>query len=641
MTPISFPSHRPIEVLRLIIRPALLMAFCIVLVRTAWISDDAAITLRTVLNFINGYGAVFNVDERVQVYTHPLWFLAISGISFIVGNVFFSVYLLSFLLSVLAIWLVIKPAVTFWQGILAASVLMLSKAFVDYSTSGLENPLSHLLLIGGTLFLFRWMEGGGRNDFISFLSVFSLLYLNRPDLAVLVFPLVIFALVHARPDKFSVYKAVAIVSLAPVLWTIFSLFYYGFPFPNTAYAKLGTGIPVYERAVQGFLYLNDSVLRDPVTVSAIVVSIVVAMRQDKAFRAIAFGIVLYLLYVVGIGGDFMSGRLLTAPLLMTALILARARIAIRHLRIIYVFLLGLGAFNANATIFSSKDFSETKFWSGIADERGFYFPTYGLINTDSRDLHIPEWKAVGNARMVHRTCSGLGFTGIYGGPGLHLMDVCGLSDPLMARLPAKYSRKWRVGHYYRQIPTDYAESVETGSNLLPDLKTRALYDSIRLITRGPLFSLERMKEVARMNLGLIDKPDEKLYRYSCVPLNSRDPVVKASDIGKPADGALWNAEGRIVSPASIEILLEREGRIKGLDLSLECNYTYPVKYHIDYYFEGSWIPMAEFGSTVSQGMVRYQIALNKPSGNTSRLRLCVFDGSSMYSLGRFRADFIE
>jgi hypothetical protein len=30
------------------------------LIRTAWISDDAAITLRCVLNLLHGYGATFN-----------------------------------------------------------------------------------------------------------------------------------------------------------------------------------------------------------------------------------------------------------------------------------------------------------------------------------------------------------------------------------------------------------------------------------------------------------------------------------------------------------------------------------------------------------------------------------------------------
>ena len=43
--------------------------FLIFAVNVSWVSDDALITMRHVLNFINGYGPVFNVGERVQAYT--------------------------------------------------------------------------------------------------------------------------------------------------------------------------------------------------------------------------------------------------------------------------------------------------------------------------------------------------------------------------------------------------------------------------------------------------------------------------------------------------------------------------------------------------------------------------------------------
>ena len=55
-------------------------AFFIIFIifRRAWMCDDAFITLRTVDNFVNGYGLTWNVDERVQAYTHPLWMFVIS-----------------------------------------------------------------------------------------------------------------------------------------------------------------------------------------------------------------------------------------------------------------------------------------------------------------------------------------------------------------------------------------------------------------------------------------------------------------------------------------------------------------------------------------------------------------------------------
>src|SRR5262245_21524173 len=41
----------------------------------AWVSEDAFITFRYVANVLAGHGPVFNVGERVQGYTHPLWFI--------------------------------------------------------------------------------------------------------------------------------------------------------------------------------------------------------------------------------------------------------------------------------------------------------------------------------------------------------------------------------------------------------------------------------------------------------------------------------------------------------------------------------------------------------------------------------------
>jgi hypothetical protein len=66
----------PIAADRLLVR-LLLALYLLLLVRTAWTSDDAFITLRTVENFLGGDGLTWNTFERVQAYTHPLWMLAL------------------------------------------------------------------------------------------------------------------------------------------------------------------------------------------------------------------------------------------------------------------------------------------------------------------------------------------------------------------------------------------------------------------------------------------------------------------------------------------------------------------------------------------------------------------------------------
>src|ERR1700733_6149550 len=100
------------------IRLALLSLTLIAIIRTAWVSDDAEITLRCVMNLLNGYGPTFNIDERVQPYTHPLWFLLLSLVSFISRNIFVSAFGLSIIASMIVMWLLIsKLATEFWPGV--------------------------------------------------------------------------------------------------------------------------------------------------------------------------------------------------------------------------------------------------------------------------------------------------------------------------------------------------------------------------------------------------------------------------------------------------------------------------------------------------------------------------------------------
>ena len=86
------------------------------------------------------------------------------------------------------------------------------------------------------------------------------------------------------------------------IWEIFSFVYYGSLVPNTAYAKLYTGLPFFDGVLQGLRYVVDFVLRDPAGVVALVTCLLVLMfrRNDLQARAVSAGITLYLLYIVAI-----------------------------------------------------------------------------------------------------------------------------------------------------------------------------------------------------------------------------------------------------------------------------------------------------------------------------------------------------
>jgi arabinofuranosyltransferase len=496
---------------------ALLALALTVLLRTAWMCDDAEITLRCVMNFLHGYGPTFNADERVQAFTHPLWFLLISAATPIFGNIFAATFTLSIALSLGAWWLLLsKMTTSFWSGMLAGAALLLSKAYVDYSTSGLESPISHFLLICGFLIGFRYLETLERRRATLSLTLLSSIYLCRPDLVLIVAPFCLLILIHAHQDFRASARLVATAATPALLWTIFSVFYYGAPFPNTAYAKLGTGIPPGELIHQGFVYLFDSLSRDPLTLTFIAIGLMLALRQVAALRAIGAGIVIYLVYVVSIGGDFMSGRFLTVPLLAAAVIVSRTQLAGFAIATLVTVVAALGTVSLNSTILSGPTYSDRSIpATGITDERGFMFFGRGLLNAkrDTPDVVLqPDWSPRPRSVTVQVLCGWLGTNSLGNPPEVHYIDPCALTDPLLARLPAKYEPGWRIGHFERQIPAGYEDSIREDKNLLKDPLTKDYWEVIRNATRGPLFSIERFKAIARLNLGLLRKPDYDMYR---------------------------------------------------------------------------------------------------------------------------------
>jgi len=490
----------------------LMAVYLIALIRTAWISDDAAITLRTVLNFLNGYGPRFNIDERVQAYTHPLWFLIISTFSIVIKNVFYTTFILSIGISLLTVWLLfIRLATNVYGAIAAGLIFLLSKAYIDFSTSGLENPLSHLLIVSAVLLAINARKNEQFKNLTFFFLNCSFLYLSRPDLLLLIFPLSLLVLSKYRNAPGNAIKAICIGILPWLIWTLFSVYYYGVPFPNTAYAKLATGIPFIERANQGLHYLEHSIYTDPLTIICIALGIFGGLSSNALRASLAFGVVLYLAYIVSIGGDFMEGRFLTAPLLISAIQISRYQFSKKYFLILISLIFGFGLLSIGSTLLSDERYSNIRFAeNGIADERGYYFQHLGLLTAQKQTYAMPDWKP--GDRKVDIACGGLGFKGIFAGPGTHFIDVCALSDPLLARTPT-LSTPLRVGHYERALPPGYVESVVNDKNLIQDERIASVYNAIRSVTRDELTDAQRIKEIFEINFGRLTLPDFSKYRY--------------------------------------------------------------------------------------------------------------------------------
>ncbi len=172
---------------------AALAFYVFIVARSAWVSDDAMITFRAVENFLAGYGLGYNPYVRVQAFTHPLWLFLLTAVYF-VARIFFSsvpnaLFYVAFLLSIAvsfltAFILLTKIARSHIIALITATLaLSLSNAFVDFSTSGLENPLTHLLLM---LFFALYLSEKQRLFQLSLIA--SFIMLNRLDAFLLIAP---------------------------------------------------------------------------------------------------------------------------------------------------------------------------------------------------------------------------------------------------------------------------------------------------------------------------------------------------------------------------------------------------------------------------------------------------------------------
>jgi arabinofuranosyltransferase len=555
------------------------IAYALLLVRTAWLSDDAYITFRTVMNALHGYGLRWNVADRVQTFTHPLWMLVMLVSSFITRDVYFTSLALSIAFSILAVGLVTdKLASSLPMALVAFAIFGVSKSFVEFSTSGLENPLTHLLL--ALFFVASASTGRGRRGIFVLSLLASLLMLNRLDTALLVFPALGVRLWQARASR---PWASAILGMLPLAaWEIFSVVYYGFPFPNTAYAKLGPGVPRGELLYQGGLYLLDSINNDPITLLVILVAVFSSWAVRRGWATSA-GIGLYVTYVIWVGGDFMSGRFLSAPLFCSVVQICRNPLAPRFSRawllsMLTILLVGIGGPRptiASDTTFGDIAPDEAIPPSHITDERRYYYKATGLLRLgvhvkppDHRWLHLGEEDS--REHLSVATTDAAGFVGYGAGPSVRLIDKWGLGDALIARLPAEVP--WQIGHFTRRIPAGYELTLMRHENVIRDPGVAAFYEKMRIITEEPVWSRQRFETIVAMNLG---RYNHFITSYGLIhtSFDALDQPV--------ADGAEWNAP-----PAHIltlrGLLLSSESARRGgtVEVTVSGNDDYRLEFRL-------------------------------------------------------------
>lgn len=554
----------------------LLVLFGGVAVSTAWMCDDAFITWRTIDHLVQGNGLVWNPGERVQAYTHPLWLFLQAAVFLVVRDAYLASVFTCLAFSVFAVWMLLSQVARSNEFAFAGALaLVMSKAFVDYSTSGLENALGYALL---SVFMAIWI---GRialrpgAELLSLSLLTSCALLTRQDFLLILAPPLAGAMAR-HGIRFSV-PFVLLGLLPAALWHGFSLAYYGFLFPNTAYAKLHTDIWWYDLMSQGFMYVLNCVRRDLVTVVLILCGIVSGFcERDRRRALLALGLVLYVAYVVRVGGDFMAGRFFAVPCFVAVGLLVNQRVGPAKRLSALSFAVMIVVSRLTALPSDMEPLRASRAWdlvdpNGIADERHYYFPGSGLTNSLRLDRMPRRTERTYDERLVEMSVVGYR---VYFNVDLStpVLDRFALGDPLLARLPAE--KDWRIGHFSRRIPEGYAETLQTGENLLRDENLRAYYDRLSVLTKGPLWSWGRWMEILRFNLGGYDDLRAR-YVESLRKTTTADALAEVK-----GDTYAWDGVGVLTIPdEGLDVALPGLTRAESVDVSLDHNDYYRLEFY--------------------------------------------------------------
>lgn len=215
----------------------IILAICARLIPGPRTIDDSYITYRYARNIIAGNGFTFNPGEHVLGTTTPLYTLTLTAVGSVFGGEFAPFPMISWILNAIldgiACLILYRLGIliaTERVGIFSALIWAIAPFSVTFAIGGLETSLFILLLI---LSVYYYLTD---QPIIYWLCAFFII-LTRPDSLILILPLVFFILILKSKHIFLRIFPIIIGSIPFVAWIIFSYSYFGSPIPNSLLAK--------------------------------------------------------------------------------------------------------------------------------------------------------------------------------------------------------------------------------------------------------------------------------------------------------------------------------------------------------------------------------------------------------------------
>lgn len=285
-------------------------------------SDDAYISYRYAENLAEGHGLVYNPGERVEGYSNLLYVLLLTPMALIAPGVVYIWSLALNLICVLGAFLLFYRFVESRLDRTRASIAALFFAACPpvwvWTASGLETPLVLVLQIGMWVAIESVVDSEEQRNLVILLLLTVLLMIARADGFITPLAAILYLLLRGKV-RAALYSA-GTVALTLAAYTLWRYSYYGYPFPNTYYAKVSGPLP--ERLDHAMTQLRDIALKSGLLayLLAILFETFDAIKNSLEKRAwplskVGFEAVFavcWLMYWFYIGGDIFDERFLLA-----------------------------------------------------------------------------------------------------------------------------------------------------------------------------------------------------------------------------------------------------------------------------------------------------------------------------------------
>jgi hypothetical protein len=409
---VSKPAAR-LELAAALVPPILVIAlgWALLHLQGYFLVDDSYISFRYARNLAEGHGLVWNPGEPVEGYTNLLWVILLSPFAWAKLDLVVPAAALGTLVSCGSVEVLRRIAGLAWperspvERALPGMLLAIQPSFAFWSTSGMETPLFTFLVLVAAYAILRAREDPRMRWVATGALVLS--YLTRPEglLVAAVFGGVELA-TFPGPWRLRVRRLVGptlVIAAVVGCHVLIRLRYYGYPLPNTFYAKV---IPGEMALGRGLRHLGAFLAAGGL---AVVPGLFLLGRQARrAPLLLGYALLcVYVAYLLFIGGDLPRWYRFYVPLiplcLLTVLVFRRAWMA--------------GAI-ALVTLIA---------WPRA--EPGLS-PVLRIVGTGVRQALLPFYRSCPAESLV--AASDVGFIGYY--TGLRIIDAWGLNDVHIAHL---------------------------------------------------------------------------------------------------------------------------------------------------------------------------------------------------------------